>query len=449
MPTTIWLVSSFLLVVTALIMMLSVWKLPPFVALFIAALLAGFLTQMPLDQLTEAVANGFGDILSRIGLAVTFGCVLSSLLEQSGVVQVLAEWMVSKLGSHNDVIVLAIVACLISIPVFFGAAYILLAPLCKDLSRLTRKSIFLYIGTMNIGLLLSCCCVPPAPGPLAISSILGTNSTLYMFYGVLAILPVLVLISWKRLYMWLFPVSDAYQNIDAQDKGNVFTGVKKPGTVLSFLLLLLPVFLILSGAVGAALFVESSFMQQVCIFVGNSSIAMFLSMFVATVLLRNHLTKSVMLCVREGLDKCSIVIVLGIGGSLANVISRSGIGEAISTILLNTELPLYLSIYLISAMLRIALSSGTAAMLTSAGLFAPMIQTSGLSPILAGLSIGAACIGYLIHTDATFWLSCELFHISSRQNLRAVSAPATAASLVVFGTVCLLDRFSSILPGLG
>lgn len=439
----------FATVLAALVFMLSGLKTQPFIALFTAALLAGGLTRMPPHQLTQALADGFGGMLGRIGLAVTFGCVLSQLLEKSGAVEELASWMIRMLGPKHDVLALGIVACAVSIPVFFGAAYVLLAPLCKSLSQITRKNIIYYICSMNAGLLLTCCCVPPAPGPLAIAGLFGIETGWYILYGMLVILPALLFIcGWRSVC----PVGGKRRKIPGtthvKSPPDEQANKQRPGAVLSLVLILLPVLLMMTATLSGVFLRLDSMVYQVLSFLGNSSIAMFLSMLAAAFLLRKHITQPVMSCMRDGLQNCSIVIVLGIGGALANVISDSGIGTAICNSLLGIGMPLYLTIYLASGILRIALGSGTTAMIASAGIFAPVVYSTGLSPVLAALTIGAATIGFFIHTDASFWLACELFDVAPKQNIRAVTLPSTAASLLTFAAVCLLGRFAHMLPGL-
>ena len=148
------------------------------------------------------------------------------------------------------------------------------------------------------------------------------------------------------------------------------------------------------------------------------------------------------------LKECDLVIILGMGGSLAKVITASGIGDVLSNTLMSFNMPILVLAFILSAILRVALSSGTTAMLTTVSIFAPIAAASGASPVLVGLTICAATVGMLIHTDTAFWMASGRFDIDPKQVLRSVSLPCTLASIVVFLCILLLNAFSSVLPGL-
>ena len=150
----------------------------------------------------------------------------------------------------------------------------------------------------------------------------------------------------------------------------------------------------------------------------------------------------------ESLRACDIVVILGMGGSLAKVITESGIGDVLTAVLTSSNMPILVVAFLLSAILRVALSSGTTAMLTTVGIFAPIAQASGASVVLVGLTICAATVGMLIHTDTAFWMAQGLFDIEQKDVLRSVSIPCTLASVVVFVCILILSAFAGVLPGL-
>ncbi len=67
----------YLLLSIALIVLLTVkWKVHPFLALLLTALLYGFAAGVPNKELIAAVSTGFGETLGKIGIIIVLGCVI-------------------------------------------------------------------------------------------------------------------------------------------------------------------------------------------------------------------------------------------------------------------------------------------------------------------------------------------------------------------------------------
>ena len=440
----------FVITLVALIVMLAVFKFHPVIGLFTSAILAGLLTQMPLGDLSNALANGFGNTLISLGLVVAFGNILSYYMEKSGAIQELAKWMVRTLGPKNDVFALGLAGYIISIPVFFGSAYVMLAPLTKYLARLTNKSVLRYACSLSVGLLLTHCCVAPTPGPLAVAGMIGANVGWFIIYGLIVTLPAIFIFA--KFYPAVFKKDDmkvSRQETSAEElELAIRADPTKPGAGLSILLILFPVVLIVLGTVIGMILPAESTLCQILTFLGNNNVAMFIAMCLAMVTLNKYMEKPAMSYFGEALKTCDIVIVLGMGGSLALVITESGIGDVLSSTLMSFNMPILILAFVLSAILRVALSSGTTAMLTTVGIFAPIAQAAGASPVLVGLTICAATVGMLIHTDTAFWMASSLFELDQKQVLRSISIPCTLASVVVLICILVLSMFSGVLPGL-
>ncbi|MBQ3802922.1 MAG: gluconate transporter [Oscillospiraceae bacterium] len=445
-----WILISFLITLAALVIMLAVFKFHPVIGLFASAILAGILTGMPLTKVATALANGFGGTLTALGLVVAFGCILSFYLEKSGAIDELAKWMVRTVGPKNDVFALGIASYIISIPVFFGSAYVMLAPLSIHLAKLTNKSVLRYACSVSIGLLLTHCCVAPTPGPLAVAGMINANLGWFIIYGLIVTLPAMIFFC--KVYPKLFKKDDAkieQKEISKEELALVLQANEaKPSAGMAIFLILLPVVLIIIGTIGGIFLSQESFAYQLVSFLGNNNVAMFIAMCMTMICMNKYLDKPAMKYFGESLRACDIVVILGMGGSLAKVITESGIGDVLTAVLTSSNMPILVVAFLLSAILRVALSSGTTAMLTTVGIFAPIAQASGASVVLVGLTICAATVGMLIHTDTAFWMAQGLFDIEQKDVLRSVSIPCTLASVVVFVCILILSAFAGVLPGL-
>lgn len=222
----------------------------------------------------------------------------------------------------------------------------------------------------------------------------------------------------------------------------------KPGAGLTIGLIMFPVVLIILGTVIGMVLPAESTVCQIVTFLGNNNVAMFIAMCLTMACLNKYMEKPAMSYFGEALKTCDLVIILGVGGSLAKVITASGIGDVLSTTLLSFNMPILILAFVLSAILRVALSSGTTAMLTTVSIFAPIAQAAGASPVLVGLTICAATVGMLIHTDSAFWMASGLFELDQKDVLRSVSVPCTLASILVLVLILILNMFSGVLPGL-
>ena len=76
--------------------------------------------------------------------------------------------------SAQDV-VLGLTGFVVSIPVFCDSGFVILSSLAKEFSRLTKKSMVGLGGILGMGLYITHFMVPPTPGILAVSVLLGAD----------------------------------------------------------------------------------------------------------------------------------------------------------------------------------------------------------------------------------------------------------------------------------
>ena len=96
-----------------------------------------------------------------------------------------------------------------------------------------------------------------------------------------------------------------------------------------------------------------------------------------------------------------------------NIIKSSGIGDVIANGLASANMPILLLPFLMAAILKLVLGSGTVAMTTTATICAPILmQIPGANMMYCAY---AACIGsqvFSLHNDSFFWvLTLSLIHI--------------------------------------
>jgi H+/gluconate symporter-like permease len=101
--------------------------------------------------------------------------------------------------------------------------------------------------------------------------------------------------------------------------------------------------------------------------------------------------------------------------------------------------PLVLA-YTVAAAMRVAQGSATVAIITAAGIVAPLVKgATGCSPemIVLSLSCGGTILSHV--NDAGFWLVNETFRMSVPQTLRSWTIMKVITSIVGFGLVLAIQ----------
>jgi GntP family gluconate:H+ symporter len=102
------------------------FRLNPFLALLLTALLTAFLTGMPIAKIPSVMAEGFGSTLKGIGIVIGLGIILGQILAEAGATEQIANSLLRVVGVKNSPLAINITGFLVSIPVFFDAAFVIL-----------------------------------------------------------------------------------------------------------------------------------------------------------------------------------------------------------------------------------------------------------------------------------------------------------------------------------
>ncbi len=125
------------------------------------------------------------------------------------------------------------------------------------------------------------------------------------------------------------------------------------------------------------------------------------------------------------------------------VLRASGIGEALSSSLESTGLPVIVAAFIIATALRVAQGSATVALTTAAALIAPTVEaTSGLSVIDLSLIVIAIACGstVLSHVnDSGFWLVGRFLKMDTATTLRTWTVMETLIGVIGFAFALVLS----------
>lgn len=451
---------AFVLTMVILLVALIKFKINPGLALFGSAILMALLGGVALPDMLTYLTTGFGGMMTSIGLIIIFGGIFGMMLGDAGGMEELAKGLLRLVGPKNDLLALNLAGFIVSIPVYFGSAYIMMAPLVTSLQKLTKKKTTSYVAALFTGLLLTHCIVAPTPGPTAVAGQLGANLGWFILYGIVVSLPASLLFGWQY-GSFLNRKSTAKERAEAKEDAKAIVqndellkaDPAKPSAMKIMLLIIFPIILIIIGSIVAVTVPAESFIYALFTFLGNNNIALFIAIIVSAIVLRGHIVENTGLTLMQYIDKSSdklgnILMVIGCGGCFGAVLQKCGLGDALVELMSSWNMPILLLAFLLAMIIRAAVGSATVAMLTTVSIIGTAAVSMGYSPVVIGLAICAGTVGLTLPTDAAFWLPARNNNLETKDAFVATTYSTTGASVIAFLVVVLLNQFVHILPGM-
>lgn len=444
---------AFLIVFALLLLALIKFKVTPSVGLFSAAIIFGLLVGMPASDVLNTLPAGFGSMMKSIGLLIVFGSIFGDFLGRSGATEELAKGMVRLFGKKHDLLALNLVGFILSIPIYFGCAYIMTAPLVNALQKISKKSMKGYVIAIFTGLMLTHSCVAPTPGPLAVAGQIGANVGWFIIWGIVICLPASLIVGWLYANFVVSKEEKKAQHEAMQelmdDKELLAPDPNKPSALKAFLLVIFPIVLIVFASI-FSLFVKEGAVYNVVNFIGNSNIALFLAMVVTGFVLHKYMPgKTVMQYIDEFADRTgNILLIVGAGGCFASMLGATTMSTDLVAIMSATNMPVILLGFLLAFCIRAAVGSATAAMLTSIAIAGPVCLAAGMSPIVAGLSVCLGANAATFPTDVTFWFPSTYNGLNTKDCLMTTTVPCILSGVLGMIVLAVLNAFAGVLPGM-
>lgn len=403
-----------ILAVAFIVVSTTKFKLHPFLALIFAAIGFGLLSGMPFAEIVSSVNSGFGDIVGHIGLVIVIGCIIGTFLEESGGAYVMAQGIVRLAGKKRVPLAMLIVGCFISIPVYADSGFVILSPLNKAITKKAGVSLACTAIALSLGLTITHCLVPPTPGPVAATAILGADLGLVILIGLI----VSVFVAAESYFFVTRYASRTY--IDPDPDGEITVeedGAKdKPSALRSFLPVVVPLVLIVFKSISdfpGAPFGEGV-AASVLRFVGEPVVALIIGMILSFFLPKKFDREllSTTGWVGKSLTSAAVIIMItAAGGSFGMILRNSGIADILGESLAGANVGIWLP-FIIAAALKSAQGSSTVAIVTTASLIAPMMEALGfVSPVGRALAVMSLCSGAMVMShvnDSFFWVVTQL-----------------------------------------
>ena len=336
-PILLWLTAA---TVGLLLVLILAGKMHAFLALIISAIALGISVGMEPMAVISSVKTGMGDTLGGITIILVLGGMIGRFLEHSGGGRVLAEWFLEKFGDRYSAWAVLVVSFLIGLPIFFDVAFIIVVPIIWNLAKKSKKSMLYYGLPMGAAMGVVHGLVPPHPPPAAAAAAIGADMGQVVVWGILVSIPMTIVsgMMWgtwisKKIYVPVPEIADqmAAQGTDEKDTGPPPT----VGTVL--FVLILPLALIFGGTLTGVLDLPGKAFIQ---FIGDPVTALFIGTFGAALFLgfrRGINRESISKIMDQSLGPiASILVIVGAGGALKQVITDCGVGPYAANLLAST-----------------------------------------------------------------------------------------------------------------
>jgi gluconate transporter len=432
--------------IALLLVLILHFKIQAFLALLIASIAVGLLSGMPALDIIENIQKGMGSTLGFIAIVVGLGAMFGAILESSGGVQALADYILQKTGEKRASWAMGATGFLVSIPVFFDVGFVILVPVVYALQKKTGKSLLYYGIPLLAGLAVTHAFIPPTPGPIAVASILGADIGLVIGVGFLAGIPAAIIAG---------PVFSNYISKRIHVEAPSFmearvSAAKLPSAGIILALVGLPLLLILlntslSSPMGAGLPLSEG-LRDLMKMIGHPFVALIIANLLAWYLLgiKRGFSKQELLTINTSSlgTAGTIILITGAGGVFKQILTETGVGTMLADLMTQYGFSAFFFAFLTAAVIRILQGSATVAMITAAGMTASFLEASAYTDLQRALLVIAIASGSTILShvnDSGFWLVSKYFGLTEKQTLRSWTMSTILIAVSGFLVVLLLN----------
>ncbi|MFB1097952.1 gluconate:H+ symporter [Terribacillus sp. JSM ZJ617] len=437
----IYLLLMTLLAIVIVIIGVTVFKWHAFISLTVASLFLAITAGLSFDQIVGAYETGVGGVLGHLVGILALGTILGKMMADSGAGNQVADFFVKMFGPKRLPWAMFIAGFIIGIPVFFEVGILIVLPLVISIYKTTKQNILLIALPVIAGLSIVHGLVPPHPGALAAISIFEADLGMVLLYSLIIAIPAGILggpVFAKWVHKRVIPVGEPNLIKVTQPES-------KPGTGISFFVILLPVILMILSAIGPYLPLPS-LAEKLLVFIGSPLVALLIAVFAAYYFLgfrqgmnKERLKKMTEECI---LPVGSIILIIGAGGGFKQVLIDSGVGDTIAQMSEHLSLSPIVLAFIVAGLIRIATGSATVALTTAAGIVSPIIaHMSGVNLELLVIATGAGSLMFSHVNDAGFWMVKEYLGLTVKETFRTWTVLETILSFVAFGGVLIMDIF--------
>lgn len=439
------LITAVVIGIVVLLILILKFRIQAFIALLIASILVGIIAGMQPSAIILTMQEGMGNTLGFVAVVVGLGAMFGAVLEHSGGVEALANYLLRKFGEKNASWALVITGFFVAIPVFFDVAFIILVPLIYSLQRKTKKSLLLYGIPLLAGLAITHSFIPPTPGPVAVADILKADLGWVILFGFLVGIPTAIV---TGPIFGKYIANKIHVNApELLDNNNTNENYPAVGLILS--IIGIPIVLIVCNTLLSSPLLESynipEKVKEWLKMIGHPFTALIIANLIAWYLLgiRRKATKETLLNITtKSMAPAGIIILLtGAGGVFKQMLVNTGTGEMVANYFANQGVSLFLFAFLAASLVRILQGSATVAMITAAGLTAPLLSVNigemDKALLVIVIASGASILSHV--NDSGFWLVSKYLGLTEKQTFKSWTVMTTILALIGFISVSIFS----------
>jgi gluconate:H+ symporter, GntP family len=471
------LVLAAVLGIAAVVVLITVVKMHPFLALILGSAVLGLVASFGAAKTVDSFGKGVGSTVTSVGLLIALGAMIGGLLADSGGADEIVDTIVSRVREHALPWAMVGAAALIGLPLFFEIGVVLLVPVVLLVAARSKVPLMKVGIPALAGLSVLHGLVPPHPGPLVAISALKADLGLTLLYGIVIAIPTVIIAGpllgnvisrhvhaevptalLPTRHLQTVGAGSGSADLGEPDEASARTatvgspgegedtrfGRHRPAFGPVVATVLLPVVLMLARAVADLTLDDKSSLKSALDVVGNPIVALLAGVLVAMVTMGWAIGAS-----RQDVSKSTggalppiagILLIVAAGGGFKQVLVDSGVGNVVADTAKGSHLSVLVLGWLVAVGIRLATGSATVATITAAGIVSGLASSLSSSHLaLLVLAIGSGSLFFSHVNDAGFWLVKEYFGMTVGETIKSWSVMETVISVVGLVGVLLLS----------
>ena len=429
-----------LIIVSVVLMILAISKLKmhPFIVMTVIAILCGVIG----GWLFPETGLTLSEVINKvIGIVILCGTIIGTILEKTGAALTMANAILKVVGKKNSVVAMGAMGYITGIPVFCDSGFVVLSPISRALAQQSNTSLAVMATALSGGLYATHCLVPPTPGPIAMAGTLGADLGLTILVGLLVSIPaVLVAIIWAKKVSSTIHIeaNSEYTLEELQKKYG-----KLPGTLQSFAPILLPIILIGIASV-VSILGATGVVANIFTFLGKPVVALLIGVFLALGMIPKQEKANTLSWVSSGItDSAAILAITGAGGAFGQILKALPIQASIQG-LSSTGLGIFVP-FIIACIFKLSMGASTVAMITTASIMVPLMETMGfassLGRVLGVMAIGAGSMVASHANDSYFWVVSQFSDMKTEEAYKAQTGMTAAMGITIIIVLFVVSLF--------
>jgi len=395
------------------------------------ALLAGAICVLALTPSAVAIGvrlgQGFGKTAGGVGILVAMASVLGRTLMESGAAERIVFSTRRLLGDRRAPLAFLISGFVLGNLVFAETVFYLLIPIAKVMRARSGRDYALYVLCIVAGATMTHSLVPPTPGPSFAAEAFHVGFATMIPTGLII---GAIAASAGYLYArfanrrWDIPMRTAAAEAEVLQEAAADRPL--PPLWVALLPILLPVVLIAAGAYCDAIRATgrgASFVRAV----GDKNIALSIAAGVGLLIVatqRRLTQKQISAAVGDALAGAGVIIlIICAGGAFGQALGATGVANEIKQRLPASQHALIPLAFFAATIVRTAQGSATVAMITAAGIIAPIAAAAPLPfhPVYLAVAVGCGSKPFMWMNDSGFWIIGRMSGFTETETLKTAS----------------------------